>query len=399
MSTQLRPLVQFDAAYYVYPRSVSRGFWTRYPLEDGLSTKDEEERKRWLAKVESLSRSDFHRCVIETFADVSDFDVLQEALSAQGVFAERFFQRSIRERVARQFAKSSISVEQFQRLLSSAWGHERRLDDKSEATFCIVDHLFQQNLLRAVNDPSVHRRLQVWFEEYRRPTTCALCGNSFRTIDLPDWIYFGANGFKHCCFQCPILEAPKKGNLASLVPAFVEACGFIANSDTNPINYAFTSRLSVSQWVRVMLAYAKMGGVEHAKKKFGSWFTALAETGALPKGVLATARGVRCLAKDGHSCHSLDEQRIDNWLHDNGFEHEREPVYPQHPSLNLTGKRRADWKVHETYIEYFGLVGNLEYEKKMDEKILLAQEFDIFMIAIYPSDIASLDHRLGCLLH
>jgi hypothetical protein len=142
-----------------------------------------------------------------------------------------------------------------------------------------------------------------------------------------------------------------------------------------------------------------MGGVEHAKKKFGSWFLALAETGALPKGVLATARGVRCLAKDGHTCHSLDEQRIDDWLYDNGLEHAREPVYPQHPSLNPTGKRRADWKVRETYIEYFGLVGNSEYGKKMDEKILLAQEFDISIMAIYPSGIASLDHRLGCLLH
>jgi hypothetical protein len=252
----------------MYPISISRGFWARYPLEDGLSTNEQEERKKWLARVESLSRSDFDSYVVETFSDVFDYDALKAALSDQGVFAERFFQRRIRERVARQFAKSSMSVEQFQRLISSAWGHELRLRDKSEAIFHIVDHLFQQNLFRAVNDPSVHRRLQVWFEEHRRPTRCTLCGNSFRTIDLPDWIYFGANGFKHCCFQCQIVEAPKKGDLASLVPAFVEACGFIANSDANPINYAFTSRLSVSQWVRVILAYAKMGGVEHAKKKF-----------------------------------------------------------------------------------------------------------------------------------
>jgi hypothetical protein len=321
VSAQLRPLVQFDAAYYVYSTSVSRGFWARYPLEDGLSAHDQEERKKWLASVESLTRSDFHRCVVETFADVSDYDALQAVLSAQGIFAERFFQRSIRERVARQFAKSSISVAQFQRLLSSAWGHERRLRDKSEAIFHIVDHLFQQNLLRAVNDLNIHRQLHIWFEEYCRPTTCALCGNSFRTIDLPDWIYFGVNGFKHCCFQCRIVEAPKKGDLVSLVPAFVEAYGFIANSNANPISYAFTSRLLVSQWVRAMLAYAKMGGVEHAKKKFGSWFTALAETGALPNGILATARGVRCLAKDGHTCHSLDEQRIDDWLRDNGLDH------------------------------------------------------------------------------
>ena len=395
MSTQLKPLVQFDAAYYVYPTSVSRGFWARYPLEDGLSANDQEGRKKWLARVESLSHSDFHRIVVETFADVSNYEVLQVAISGHGVFAERFFHRSIRERIARQFAKSSIGAEQFQRLISSAWGYEFRLRDKSDAIFHITDHLFEQNLLRAINDPNIHHQLQTWFEEHCRSTTCVLCGNLFRTLDLPDWMYFGSNGAKRCCFRCQIVEAPKKSDLASLIPAFVEACGFIPNSDANPINYAFTSRLSVGQWAQVMFAYARMGSIEHAKKKFGSWFIALAETGALPNGVLVTARGVRCLAKDGHTCHSLDEQRIDNWLHTNGIDHEREPVYPYHPNLNSTGKRRADWKVHEIYIEYFGLVGNAEYEKKMDEKILLAQEFNISMVAIYPSDIENLDQRLG----
>jgi len=218
-------------------------------------------------------------------------------------------------------------------------------------------------------------------------------------IDLPDWVYFGSYGFKRCCFQCRILEAPQKNNLISLVPAFTGACGFIPNSDANVINYAFTSRLPVGEWSKVMLAYARMGGIEHVKGKFGTWFTALAETGALPDGVLVTARGIRCQAKDGHTCHSLDEQRIDDWLHLHDLDHEREPIYPQHPSLNPTGKRRADWRVHETFIEYFGLVGDPKYEKKMDEKILLAQESNIPLIAIYPSDIEKLDERLGGLSH
>ena len=102
---------------------------------------------------------------------------------------------------------------------------------------------------------------------------------------------------------------------------------------------------------------------------------------------------------DGHTCLSLDEQRIDDWLHVHDLDHEREPNYPQHPSFNPTGKRRADWKVREIFIEYFGLVGDPEYEKKMDEKILLAQEFNIPLIAIYPADIEKLDERLCSLLH
>jgi hypothetical protein len=399
VSRQPKPLVQFDATYYVYPTSVSRGFWSRYPLEEGLSTNERAEREKWLRQVQSQSRSEFHKVVNDHFANATDQDTLCSALSEHGVFSERFFHGSLHERITRQVAKSLIGLYELQRLIASAWGHKLRLYSKSDAIFHITDHLFQQNLFHAISHPQVHRQLQVWFEEFSKPTICALCGNSFRVIDLPDWIYFGSNGFKRCCFRCRIVETPKKSDLRSLVPALTGACGFIPNSNASAINYAFTSRLPTIEWAKVMLAYAKMGGIEHVKKKFGSWFTALAETGALPDGVLATARGIRCIARDGHTCFSLDEQRIDDWLHAHDLDHEREPIYPQHPSLNPTGKRRADWKVHETFVEYFGLVGDTEYEKKMDEKMLLAQEVNISLIAIYPSDIERLDKRLGYLLH
>ena len=349
---------------------------TRLSKDYRLTSKRNE--GEWLKRVESLSCSEFNRIIIGSFADASDYGVLQATLLEHGIFAEKFFHRSLRERIARQFAKSSIGLGEFQRLITSAWGDKLRLHGKSDAIYRVTDHLFEQNLFHAINDSQVYRQLQAWFEEFSRPTICILCGNVFKVIDLPDWVYFGGNGFKNCCFRCRVVETPKKSDLINLAPAFVETCGFIPNSEANAVNYAFTSRLSAERWAEVMLAYAKMGGIEHAKKKFGSWFTALAETGALPDGVLATARGVRCLAKDGHACHSLDEQRIDDWLYAHGLDHEREPIYPQHPSLNPTGKRRADWKVLKTYIEYFGLVGDSKYEKKMDEKILLAQGVQYF---------------------
>ncbi len=131
------------------------------------------------------------------------------------------------------------------------------------------------------------------------------------------------------------------------------------------------------------------------KRKFGSWFKALAETGILPDGVLITARGIRCLAQDGHVCHSLAEQQIDDWLFAQGLPHEREPSYPAHSTLNPTGRRRADWKVQNTFIEYFGLIGDSKYEEKMEEKIFLARYCNIDLITIYPSDIENLDQRLG----
>jgi hypothetical protein len=337
--------------------------------------------------------------VYKNFADPSDDELLHSLLETHGLFAERFFHRSIRERVARQFVEAHIDLEEFRRLLSRAWGYKTHVaKDAPDAIYRIVDHIYEQALFRAIKNSHIRRQLEVWVKEHARPQSCALCGNSFRVIDLPDWMYFGSNGCRNCCFQCTIVETPKKEKLASLIPAFVESCGFIPASSASPINYAFTSRLPVDRKPDVFLAYAKMGGIDHVKKKFGSWFKALAETGALPNGVLATARGIRCLAQDRHVCHSLDEQRIDDWLSAHGIHHEREPYYPAHPILNPTGGRRADWKVRDTFIEYFGLIGDQDYEKKVDQKILLAQYFNIELIAIYPADLEQLDQRLELLL-
>jgi len=226
---------------------------------------------------------------------------------------------------------------------------------------------------------------------------CVLCGNDFKLVDHPYWAYFGSNGFGDCCLQCKIVETPKKADVAKLLRAFVDACGFIPKADAYPINYAFTSRLSPDRWPGAMLAYGKMGGTQRVLGTYDeSWFRALAESGSLPDGMV-TARGIRCIAEDGHMCYSLDEQRLDNWLYAHGLPHRREPFYPFHPTLNPTGKRRADWSVRDTFIEYFGLVGDPKYDKKIDDKVLLASHFKINLVAIYPSQLQNLDETLACL--
>ena len=204
--------------------------------------------------------------------------------------------------------------------------------------------------------PEGFLRRNQWFERSRRPRHCSLCSGTFRVTDFPDWIYFGSNGCVTCCFQCPILELPRKSDLPYLIRDFVESCGFIPTSASSPINHAFTSRIPSDHWSEVIGRYAKMGGIDYVKNKYGSWFKALAESHALPDGVLATPRGIRCMAQDGHTCHSLDEQRIDDWLTSHGLAHDREPLYPPHPILNRQGRRRADWQVQDTVIEYFGLI-------------------------------------------
>jgi len=392
-------LVQFDSNYYKYPISISRGYWGRYLIESGLSKSEIESRSQWLTTVASYTNTELHRFVNDNFTNPSDIKLLISLIPQHGIYVEKFFHRNIRLRVLRKLTSINIDFLQLQKLFSIAYGYNSNVfNNNSMAAFWIVDHIFQQLLLGILSETTIHSSITSWFDDFSRPRRCSLCNNKFRVIDLPDWIYYGSNGCKTCCFQCPIIDSPKKDELASLIPAFVRSCDFIPNSDAGPINYSFTSRLPADKWNEVFISYGKMGGVEHVKAKYKSWFKGLAETGALPNGVLATARGVRCLAKDGHVCHSLDEQRIDNWLNNHNLKHEREPIYPSHPDLNPTGRRKGDWKVNGTFIEYFGLVGDKDYERKMDEKILLAGYSKINLIAIYPTDLDALDIRLQSLL-
>lgn len=106
-----------------------------------------------------------------------------------------------------------------------------------------------------------------------------------------------------------------------------------------------------------------------------------------------TGRGVICPAKDGCFCRSLDEVRVDDWLYENGFSHEKEPSYPMHPVYNKLGRKRADWKVNGVLIEYAGLVSS-SYKSNLAEKLQLAKERGIEVVVLTSRDLPHLERVL-----
>lgn len=388
-SKKKKPLVRFDYSHYKYPNTVHV---LCYLSETYLDSYWRDARSKWLIEIEQLRNSRFYDVIRDLFYEENDPAELRGIIKSHGVFSEKFFVRNIRPRLVRVYTRHHIEQHSIEGLLSEAWGRKCKVYD---AKSVILDYIFYFCILELEKHQEDSQFIEEWLHRYGVAQQCGLCGKAFRLIDLPDWVYFGGNGYKQCCFSCHIVEQPVKKELLTLLPQFVEECGFIPNSSISPREYSFTSRISPDRWKSVILAYAKMGGVEHIKKKYGSWFKGLAETGALPEGVLTTARGIRCLSKDKHVCHSLDEQRIDNWLFKRNIDHEREPAYPTHIDLNPSGRRLADWKVGDIYIEYFGLVGDPRYDKKMDEKLQLAEITGIEMISIFPDEIEHLEKKLG----
>lgn len=398
MAANKKPLVQFNASYYRYPTSISRGYWSRYLADAGLSPLENDARERWIRFLGNVYLTTYGRFVSKHLTDSSDADLLHSVIKIHGAFAERFFVREVRERISRNLATPEFDLDEFTLTLSEAWQHDFSGLSKSDAVFRAVESVFDQAFLTLIRENETLRILQVWYQEHAEKRQCKLCRRKFRVIDLPDWIYFGSNGQRWCCFECEILATPTKKQLTKIVPQFIATCGFIPPSSASPIEYSFSSRLKEDKWLEVMAIFAHMGGIDHVKKKFSSWFKALALTEALPAGVMATARGIKCLSLDGHTCHSLDEQRIDNWLYERKLHHIREPMYPTHPDYNPSGRRRADWDVQGTFIEYFGLIGDPKYDAKVDEKIALACEVGIPFIAVYPKDLDTLDDVLAMFL-
>ena len=93
------------------------------------------------------------------------------------------------------------------------------------------------------------------------------------------------------------------------------------------------------------------------------------------------SRGIRCIARDGHTCLSLGEKVVCDWLFESGLPHRREVPYG--------GDRRylADWEIQGQLVEYLGLTGDDKYDLKTKRKIEYAEQRGLRLIVLYPADL------------
>lgn len=128
---------------------------------------------------------------------------------------------------------------------------------------------------------------------------------------------------------------------------------------------------------------------QRVKQLFGSWLNALIKAKVLENDVRKTSRGTQCIAKDGHVCFSLGEKTIDDLLFFLKIPHSKEPQYPE-------SNYRADFKVKQILIEYFGLIGNVDYDTKMSEKMKICEKNGVKLLSILPKDLMNI-HKLKIL--
>lgn len=140
--------------------------------------------------------------------------------------------------------------------------------------------------------------------------------------------------------------------------------------------------MNFDQRTAVFRVLQRKPSTERVKAVFGSWLQLLIEAGVLTEDARRTSLGTQCVAKDGHICFSLGEKTIDDFLAAHQIAHNREPDYPE-------SGYRADFVVNGVFIEYFGLQGDSDYDKKTEEKTKLCKSHNIELISIYPADLAN----------
>lgn len=127
---------------------------------------------------------------------------------------------------------------------------------------------------------------------------------------------------------------------------------------------------------------------EVIKTEFGDWYKVFYASGL---SIIKRTRGTIIHGIDGHLCLSIMEKTIDDLLTTHDIPHQKEVRYPYDPQLNPKGMR-ADWLLEDgTYVEYFGLTGTPDYDKKTQRKLALAQAFNLLLWPIYnDSDLQQL---------
>jgi len=169
------------------------------------------------------------------------------------------------------------------------------------------------------------------------------------------------NAFKKIgCENLNTKEGMKKSNIISSFFRLKKELGFVPSSN----DWKKYSSIDISVIYRL----------------FGSWSGFLKELGEKPNRKTPTSfRNKKriFIAKDGHVCYSKKECEIDNLLYDLGLEHDNEVFYPYDEKFNKNKRKRCDWKVGDTYLEYAGMLSyynkktKYAYKKRIEEKMNL----------------------------
>jgi len=225
---------------------------------------------------------------------------------------------------------------------------------------------------------------------------CIICGEKYFEADVGAFYDYPSKPLFYCpnCLSSALYSHNKKRKtreeMKDDLSKVTEMLGYIPSKD-------YVSKLSREKFIEVMPLLVEISPVEIYELEFGTWFNALIESNVLDDGSIRRIVGTTCVSKDGHECRSIAEKIIDDWFYNNNISHIIEPYYPYDEELNPNSNLRADWKVDNIFVEFFGLSGFRDYGEKVILKKKLVDKTNISLLEIYPDDLYNLDKKLSFL--
>lgn len=248
-----------------------------------------------------------------------------------------------------------------------------------------------------------------WYRLKNKKQSCSGCGQVFREWSIPiEYALKTDKKIEFCAFCYSYIFNHRfranttkayhmqKNRMQDCLSNLSKALGFIPTRKyMENIELPTQSSEKLIEVGKILL---KMPAYDIYIEKFGTWFNCLQLAGVLADGLRKTGFGYQCLANDGHLCLSLGEKAVDDWLSGHNLAHEKESFYPYDEILNPNRLFRTDWKIGNTFIEYAGMMDDVAYRRKMSNKRKLAENNNIKLIVIKPSDLLQLDVKLKDLI-
>ncbi len=256
------------------------------------------------------------------------------------------------------------------------------------------DCAFFLSMMMPIDDiEKVPDEFLVWFKKLKSIQVCPICKSEHTWIKQGDKKWSIApiphSKFTEICQRCVSLTmyiaSPKCTIDESVIRLkhLAELLGCIPDKD----GYIFYQCQTLDDALAVLKEMSEIHSFIDLTAHYGSWLKVLIASGILPDGTRKTHFGTMVIAKDGCQCLSLAEKAIDDKLYAHKIPHIKEPCYPN-------SNFRADWEIEingkKIFIEFFGLHGDKGYNKRMKEKLSLAEALGIEVIPFFPKDINSL---------
>ena len=232
--------------------------------------------------------------------------------------------------------------------------------------------------------------------EHFESRKCYICKDEFLPQQSSEWVGRVPAEFCHICIEMGFSSSTEffrqldfkpeihKSNLIFGIQTFTEHFGFIPSANTQKrriISQLYQSKMDLEEITKSIKVASLLPYIESVKSEYKSWAHLLEEAGLLSQRQRGRG-GHQSIASDGHLCLSLGERAICEYLLRNGYQHEKEPMYPTDPVLNPKGLLRADFVINGIFVEFAGMMNNIEYAENLKNKMKLAKKANIKWFAL-----------------